>query len=156
VDAVSGIVVNRFIDTTAPPPASHYIPDQLSEPITGLVIYPFIAQLVRDTDITNGDETKTGYYAGVIVGHKKSTTLLTQFFFLASGINFLSGTMFDCLPVGVLVRQSLAVDLSSYLDRWVCRYLCYCLGYRNHSGPLPSFVASKVFLMVTLVCQFAN
>ncbi|KAK7037835.1 hypothetical protein VNI00_010796 [Paramarasmius palmivorus] len=39
---------------------------QSSEAITATVIYPFIAQLVRSTGITNGDETKVGYYAGVI------------------------------------------------------------------------------------------
>jgi MFS family permease len=40
---------------------------QSSEPITATVIYPFIAQLIRSTGITNGDETKVGYYAGIIV-----------------------------------------------------------------------------------------
>jgi hypothetical protein len=39
----------------------------LGEPITATVIYPFIVQLVRDTGVTGGDETKTGYYAGFIV-----------------------------------------------------------------------------------------
>ncbi|KAJ6553591.1 major facilitator superfamily domain-containing protein [Mycena vulgaris] len=37
---------------------------QFSEP--SLVIYPFIIQLVRDTGITGGEETKTGYFAGII------------------------------------------------------------------------------------------
>jgi hypothetical protein len=40
---------------------------QLAEPITGLVIYPFINQFVRETGITHGDERRTGYYAGIIV-----------------------------------------------------------------------------------------
>lgn len=40
---------------------------QLGEPIAATVIYPFIAQFVRETDITGGDEKKTGYYAGIIV-----------------------------------------------------------------------------------------
>jgi hypothetical protein len=40
---------------------------QLAEPITALVIYPFVNQFVRETGITNGDERKTGYYAGIIV-----------------------------------------------------------------------------------------
>ncbi|KAJ7470767.1 major facilitator superfamily domain-containing protein [Mycena latifolia] len=39
---------------------------QFAEPITALVIYPFIMQLVRDTGITGGEETKTGYFAGII------------------------------------------------------------------------------------------
>ncbi|KAG5653634.1 hypothetical protein H0H81_011736 [Sphagnurus paluster] len=40
---------------------------QLAEPITGTVIYPFVNQFVRDTGITQGDERKTGYYAGILV-----------------------------------------------------------------------------------------
>lgn len=40
---------------------------QLGEPIAATVIYPFIAQFVRETNITGGDEKKTGYYAGIIV-----------------------------------------------------------------------------------------
>ncbi|KAJ7510540.1 major facilitator superfamily multidrug-resistance, DHA1 sub-family [Mycena galericulata] len=39
---------------------------QFSEPVTALVIYPFIIQFVNLTGITNGDETKTGYFAGLI------------------------------------------------------------------------------------------
>jgi hypothetical protein len=40
---------------------------QFAEPITALVVYPFIVQLVRDTGITGGNEARTGYYAGLIV-----------------------------------------------------------------------------------------
>ena len=40
---------------------------QFAEPITALVIYPFINQFVREIGITDGDERKTGYYAGIIV-----------------------------------------------------------------------------------------
>ena len=40
---------------------------QFSEPVAGLVIYPFINQFIRETGITQGDELKTGYYAGIIV-----------------------------------------------------------------------------------------
>ncbi|KAJ7204628.1 major facilitator superfamily domain-containing protein [Mycena haematopus] len=39
---------------------------QLAEPITATVIYPFIAQFLRDTGITHGNETATGYFAGII------------------------------------------------------------------------------------------
>ncbi|CAK5270741.1 unnamed protein product [Mycena citricolor] len=49
---------------------------QFTEPITALVIYPFIVQFVRDTGITGGNETKTGFYAG----------LLESSFFLAEGL----------------------------------------------------------------------
>ena len=38
-----------------------------SEPITAMVIFPFINQFVRETGITQGDERKTGHYAGIIV-----------------------------------------------------------------------------------------
>ncbi|KAJ8077589.1 hypothetical protein PM082_002021 [Marasmius tenuissimus] len=37
-----------------------------AEPVTATVIYPFIPEFVRRTGITNGDEKKTGYYAGII------------------------------------------------------------------------------------------
>ncbi|KAF9445520.1 MFS general substrate transporter [Macrolepiota fuliginosa MF-IS2] len=39
---------------------------QLGEPLTSQVIYPFAPQLIRDLNITNGDEGKVGYYVGVI------------------------------------------------------------------------------------------
>ncbi|THU89792.1 MFS general substrate transporter [Dendrothele bispora CBS 962.96] len=39
---------------------------QSTEPIAATVIYPFIPEFVKSTGITKGDETKTGYYAGVI------------------------------------------------------------------------------------------
>ncbi|KAL9714426.1 hypothetical protein Ac2012v2_002741 [Leucoagaricus gongylophorus] len=39
---------------------------QFAEPITALVIYPFVNQFVRDTGITKGDVKKTGYYAGIV------------------------------------------------------------------------------------------
>ncbi|KAJ7159094.1 major facilitator superfamily multidrug-resistance, DHA1 sub-family [Mycena crocata] len=49
---------------------------QFAEPVTGLAIYPFVVQFVRDTGITGGDETKTGFYAG----------LLESTFFLAESL----------------------------------------------------------------------
>ncbi|KAF7309137.1 Major facilitator superfamily multidrug-resistance DHA1 sub-family [Mycena kentingensis (nom. inval.)] len=39
---------------------------QFAEPITAIVIYPFIVEFVRSTGITGGDESQTGYYAGMI------------------------------------------------------------------------------------------
>ncbi|KAJ7039690.1 major facilitator superfamily multidrug-resistance, DHA1 sub-family [Mycena alexandri] len=39
---------------------------QFAEPVTALVIYPFVIQFVRDTGITGGEETKTGFYAGML------------------------------------------------------------------------------------------
>ncbi|KAJ6488127.1 major facilitator superfamily multidrug-resistance, DHA1 sub-family [Mycena vitilis] len=49
---------------------------QFAEPITALVIYPFVVQFVRDTGITRGEEAKTGFYAG----------LLESAFFLAESL----------------------------------------------------------------------
>ena len=40
---------------------------QIAEPITGMVIFPFINQFVGDTGVTGGDETRRGYFAGIIV-----------------------------------------------------------------------------------------
>ena len=40
---------------------------QFAEPLTASVVYPFINQFVRETGVTNGDERKTGHYAGIIV-----------------------------------------------------------------------------------------
>ncbi|KAF7293024.1 Major facilitator superfamily multidrug-resistance DHA1 sub-family [Mycena indigotica] len=47
---------------------------QLAEPLTSQVIYPFAPQLIRDVGITNGDETKVGYYVGIM----QSLFFLTQ------------------------------------------------------------------------------
>ena len=66
------------LDTSVPPMSNKPTPlpklqllslllIQFSEPIAALVIYPFINQFVRETGITQGDERKTGYYAGIIV-----------------------------------------------------------------------------------------
>lgn len=40
---------------------------QFCEPVTASVIYPFIPLLIASTGITGGDETKIGYFAGLIV-----------------------------------------------------------------------------------------
>ncbi|KAJ7585665.1 major facilitator superfamily multidrug-resistance, DHA1 sub-family [Mycena floridula] len=50
---------------------------QFAEPITATVIYPFIPQFVRSTGITQGDEAKVGYYAGII----------ESVFFLSEGLS---------------------------------------------------------------------
>ncbi|KAF9266382.1 major facilitator superfamily transporter [Marasmius fiardii PR-910] len=39
---------------------------QICEPIASQSIYPYINQLVSELDITGGDESKVGYYAGLI------------------------------------------------------------------------------------------
>ncbi|KAJ7083615.1 major facilitator superfamily multidrug-resistance, DHA1 sub-family [Mycena belliarum] len=54
---------------------------QFAEPITALVIYPFIVQFVRDTGITGGEESKTGFYAGLLESSFFLTESLTVFQF---------------------------------------------------------------------------
>ncbi|KAJ3568221.1 hypothetical protein NP233_g5856 [Leucocoprinus birnbaumii] len=49
---------------------------QLGEPLTSQVIYPFAPQLIRDLGITGGDESKVGYYVGIM----QSLFFLTQAF----------------------------------------------------------------------------
>lgn len=39
---------------------------QLAEPLTSQVISPLAPQLIRDIGITHGDETKVGYYVGLL------------------------------------------------------------------------------------------
>ncbi|KAF9234231.1 MFS multidrug-resistance DHA1 sub-family [Melanogaster broomeanus] len=50
---------------------------QLSEPLTSQVIAPFAPQLIRDIGITNGDETKVGYYVGLMHSLFFATQALT-------------------------------------------------------------------------------
>lgn len=59
----------QIMDTTPLPKLQIFLTllIQLSEPITAMVIYPFITKAVRRTGITEGNEKKTGYYAGVLV-----------------------------------------------------------------------------------------
>ncbi|KAJ7116513.1 major facilitator superfamily domain-containing protein [Mycena epipterygia] len=54
---------------------------QFAEPITAGVIYPFIVQFVRDTGITGGEETKTGFYAGLLESTFYLAESLTVFHF---------------------------------------------------------------------------
>jgi hypothetical protein len=52
---------------------------QFSEPVTALVVYPFIVQLVRDTGITGGNEARNGYYAGFIVSPRRIMYILRSY-----------------------------------------------------------------------------
>lgn len=76
---------------------------QFAEPITATVIYPFINQFVRETGITNGDEGKTGYYAGIIVRILPWSGFALVHLILA-GICFLYGRMLECRSVGLPLR----------------------------------------------------
>ncbi|KAF9468187.1 major facilitator superfamily multidrug-resistance, DHA1 sub-family [Collybia nuda] len=52
---------------------------QFAEPITATVIYPFINQFVQETGVTQGDERRTGYYAGIIESIFFITEAITVF-----------------------------------------------------------------------------
>ncbi|TFK27806.1 MFS general substrate transporter [Coprinopsis marcescibilis] len=39
---------------------------QIGEPLTSQSIYPYVNQLIRELDVTGGDDRKVGYYAGLI------------------------------------------------------------------------------------------
>jgi hypothetical protein len=62
-------------------------------------------QFVRDTEITGGDETKTGYFAGIIVGvfvfPDEARPLITNI----TGICVFSGRMFDCCAFWSCLRS---------------------------------------------------
>ncbi|KAF8640289.1 hypothetical protein AX16_010184 [Volvariella volvacea WC 439] len=45
-----------------------------AEPVTAMVIYPFVNQLIQETGITHGDERKTGYFGGIL----ESTFFVTE------------------------------------------------------------------------------
>ncbi|KAF8840252.1 MFS general substrate transporter [Paxillus ammoniavirescens] len=49
----------------------------LVEAVATQYIYPFINQLIRELDVTGGDETKVGYYAGMIVSLFYATQAMT-------------------------------------------------------------------------------
>ncbi|KAG1905235.1 major facilitator superfamily domain-containing protein [Suillus fuscotomentosus] len=50
---------------------------QLAEPLTSQVIAPFAPQLIRDIGITDGDETRVGYYVGLMLSLFFATQALT-------------------------------------------------------------------------------
>ncbi|KAJ7627374.1 major facilitator superfamily domain-containing protein [Roridomyces roridus] len=81
---------------------------QFAEPITAMVIYPFVVQFVRDTGITGGDESKTGFYAG----------LLESAFFLAESLTvFQFGRLSDIYgrrPVLLLAPIGLCVSMLGF------------------------------------------
>ncbi|KAJ7352343.1 major facilitator superfamily domain-containing protein [Mycena albidolilacea] len=81
---------------------------QFAEPITALVIYPFVVQLVRDTGVTGGEETKTGFYAGI----------LESAFFLAESLTvFQFGRLSDIYgrrPVLLLGPLGLAISMLGF------------------------------------------
>ncbi|KAF8826735.1 hypothetical protein HHX47_DHR5000890 [Lentinula edodes] len=111
---------------------------QLSEPIAATVIYPFVNQFVASTGITQGDEKKTGYYAGVI----------ESVFFLAECFTVLMwgmasdrfgrrpvlligplGLFFGAIGFGLSTSYSqLLADASNLADVFAFNPMMWCLG----------------------------
>ncbi|KAJ7617308.1 major facilitator superfamily domain-containing protein [Roridomyces roridus] len=73
-----------------------------------MVIYPFVVQFVRDTGVTRGDDTNTGYYAG----------LLESAFFLAESLTvFQFGRLSDIYgrrPVLLLAPIGLSISMFGF------------------------------------------
>ncbi|KAJ6557545.1 major facilitator superfamily multidrug-resistance, DHA1 sub-family [Mycena capillaripes] len=74
---------------------------QFAEPVTGLVIYPFVVQFVRDTGITGGDETKTGFYAGLLESSFFLTESLTVYQFGRLSDKYGRRPVLLCAPLGL-------------------------------------------------------
>ncbi|KAH8823948.1 major facilitator superfamily domain-containing protein [Flagelloscypha sp. PMI_526] len=81
---------------------------QLCEPMTALMIYPFVNQLVRSTGIVGDDEKRTGYYAGII----------ESLFFWAEGATVLlwqiASQKFGRRPVLLLAPLGLGISMISF------------------------------------------
>ncbi|KAF7320532.1 MFS domain-containing protein [Mycena chlorophos] len=81
---------------------------QFAEPVTALVIYPFVVQFVRDIGVTHGDETKVGFYAGI----------LESSFFLAESLTvFQFGRLSDTYgrrPVLLFAPLGLALSMLGF------------------------------------------
>ncbi|KAF8207018.1 major facilitator superfamily multidrug-resistance, DHA1 sub-family [Mycena galopus ATCC 62051] len=78
---------------------------QFSEPVTAFVIYPFIMQLARDTNITRGDETKTAYFAGIIESVFFLAECLTVVYFGRASDRYGRRPVLLCGPLGLSVSM---------------------------------------------------
>ena len=109
---------------------------QFAEPITALVIYPFVNQFVRETGITKGDERKTGYYAGIIVRWSSSTQeLYSPTYYLLRNPLFFSQRLLLSFN-GAIYQTGLDVDLYYFWLRLVWRLQCLFSVLRRHLFPL--------------------
>ncbi|KAK7461931.1 hypothetical protein VKT23_008362 [Stygiomarasmius scandens] len=71
VDEESPLLTNRNVKTRKATPLPKVqilvvLLLQICEPLTSQSIYPYINQLVSELDITGGDQSKVGYFAGLI------------------------------------------------------------------------------------------
>ncbi|KAJ3880403.1 major facilitator superfamily domain-containing protein [Lentinula edodes] len=87
---------------------------QLTEPISATVIFPFINQLVLSTGVTNGDEKKSGYYAGIIESVFFFSESLTTMLWGHASDRYGRRTILLLGPLGLAVVTSLFGLSSKY------------------------------------------
>ncbi|OBZ72442.1 Protein ZINC INDUCED FACILITATOR-LIKE 1 [Grifola frondosa] len=75
---------------------------QLAEPLTSQVIYPFTPDLIRNIGITHGDESRVGYYVG----------LMQSIFFATQAITVLHWSR--ALTIPVIMTGLIGLSLSMY------------------------------------------
>ncbi|KAH9935200.1 major facilitator superfamily transporter [Epithele typhae] len=110
----------------------------ISEPMSGLTIFPFINQLISELDITGGDPKKVGYYAGMIsvIGELTDSTNMAQ--------------GFACLPISWSLGATIAPMIGGILarpqDQWPNLF--------SHPfwGKYPYFLPCAVASAFTAVC----
>ncbi|KIY71221.1 major facilitator superfamily multidrug-resistance, DHA1 sub-family [Cylindrobasidium torrendii FP15055 ss-10] len=79
---------------------------QLSEPLSATVVYPFLPQFVRQTGITEGDETRTGYYSGIIGSVFFAAECLTVFHWARASDRFGRRSVLLLGPLGLAVSMT--------------------------------------------------
>lgn len=125
---------------------------QFAEPITGTVIYPFINQFVRATGVTDGDERKTGYFAG----------LLQSLFFLAEAVTVFywgrASDRFGRKPILLLGPLGLSCAMLSFglSNNFWMLVLCRCLqGVFNGNIGVSKTVMAEVTDSTNIADAFA-
>ncbi|KAA1467087.1 MFS general substrate transporter [Dentipellis sp. KUC8613] len=112
---------------------------QLAEPITSQCILPFINQLIGELDITGGDETKVGYYAG----------LIESLFFVAEAITVLQWSRLSDhvgrKPILLIGTFGMIISMVSFgLSRTFWTLVisrCICGALNGNIGVMKSMVA---------------
>ncbi|KAJ7065739.1 major facilitator superfamily domain-containing protein [Mycena amicta] len=112
---------------------------QFAEPVTALVIYPFIIQLIRDTGITGGDESKTGHFAGIIESIFFFTECLTVVQFGRASDKYGRRPVLLLGPLG-LGLSMLGFGLSSRFW-WLVVFRCLQGGFNGNIGVSKSAMA---------------
>lgn len=121
---------------------------QLCEPLTSQSIYPYINQLIRDLGVTDGDEKKVGFYAG----------LVESLFFLTEALTVLHWSRVSdsvgrkpVLLIGLagLGLSTLAFGMARTFTGIVLSR-CICGILNGNIGELPAF--SYIRVLISSVC----